>query len=254
MLLKTQPTMRVRNDTLFKSIIEEFCIEFLRFFFSNADEIFDFDKKILFFDKEFANLFPQHDDEENVKQVDKLLRVWRKDGKKEWILIHIEIQEKPEKNFAERMFNYYYRIRDKFKHKVSAIVIFTGANKKFAPSVYLEEQLGTGLKYWFNTYKVIDQDEKKLALSDNPFAVVIETVLLSLKKSKIKEAELPDLMIRIAENLQKKNISEEKIDGLVMFLRNYVRLNPENIFTIGFQWFTFKRYVKDTKSDKKRSV
>lgn len=228
MLFKTQPTMRVRNDTLFKSIIEEFCVEFLRFFFSNADEIFDFDKKILFFDKEFANLFPQHDDEENVKQVDKLLRVWRKDGKKEWILIHIEIQEKPEKNFAERMFNYYYRIRDKFKHKVSAIVIFTGANKKFAPSVYLEEQLGTGLKYWFNTYKVIDQDEKKLALSDNPFAVVIETVLLSLKKSKIKEAELPDLMIRIAENLQKKNISEEKIDGLVMFLRNYVRLNPEN--------------------------
>ena len=228
MLLKTQPTMRVRNDTLFKSIIEEFCVEFLRFFFSNADEIFDFDKKILFFDKEFANLFPQHDDEENVKQVDKLLRVWRKDGKKEWILIHIEIQEKPEKNFAERMFNYYYRIRDKFKHKVSAIVIFTGANKKFAPSVYLEEQLGTGLKYWFNTYKVIDQDEKKLALSDNPFAVVIETVLLSLKKSKIKEAELPDLMIRIAENLQKKNISEEKIDGLVMFLRNYVRLNPED--------------------------
>ena len=35
-------------------------------------------------------------------------------------------------------------------------------------------------------------------------------------------------MIKIAENLQKKNISEEKITGLALFLRNYVRLNPEN--------------------------
>jgi len=221
-------TMRVRNDTLLKSIIEEYCVEFIRFFFSNADEIFDLDKKILFFDKEFANLFPQHGDEENVMYVDKLIQVWRKDGKKEWILIHIEVQDKPEKNFAERMFVYYYHIRDKFKHKITAIVIFTGTNKKFAPSFYKEEQLGTGIKYWFNTYKVFEQEEKTLELSNNPFAVIIQTILLSLKKRKIEEGKLPDLMIKIAENLQKKNISEEKITGLALFLRNYVRLNPEN--------------------------
>ncbi len=236
--------MRIRNDTLFKSIIEEYCVELIRFFFPDADEIFDLDKKILFFDKEFANLFPQHEDEENVMYVDKLIRVWRKDGKKEWILIHIEVQDKPEKNFAERMFVYYYHIRDRFKHKITAVVIYTGTNKKFAPSFYQEEQLGTGIKYWFNTYKIFDQDEKALALSDNPFAVVIETVLLSLKKSKIEEDKLPNLMIKIAENLQKKNISEEKIAGLALFLRNYVRLSPE------YDAIFEKKYLKLTNKNK----
>jgi methylmalonyl-CoA mutase N-terminal domain/subunit len=42
-------------------------------------------------------------------------------------------------------------------------------------------------------YKVIDQDENALRMNDNPFAMVILTVLLALKKQKVEEVELIDL-------------------------------------------------------------
>ena len=52
-----------RDDSLWKAILEDLFEEFLRFFFPNADEIFDMEKGFQFLDKELEQLFPMQEDE-----------------------------------------------------------------------------------------------------------------------------------------------------------------------------------------------
>ncbi|AHF02384.1 hypothetical protein THIAE_09500 [Thiomicrospira aerophila AL3] len=44
------------------------------------------------------------------------------DGQSHWVLIHVEVQGEPEVDFAERMFKYNYRIRNKYAKDVILVV------------------------------------------------------------------------------------------------------------------------------------
>jgi hypothetical protein len=61
-------------------------------------------------DKELQKIMP--DTESGRRDVDKLIKDWRKDGIEEWvlILIHIEIQHQADGDFPRRMFVYYNRL------------------------------------------------------------------------------------------------------------------------------------------------
>jgi hypothetical protein len=98
-----------RDDALWKGLIEDLADDFLKFFFSNAEEILDLNRKITFLDKELEQLFPNTQDEFNPKYVDKLLKVYTKKGEEEWILVHVEVQGSTDKQFERRMLTYYYR-------------------------------------------------------------------------------------------------------------------------------------------------
>ena len=232
-----------RDDTLWKAILEDIFDDFLRFMYPNADDIFDISRGFDFLDKELEDLFPQSD-EENIRYVDKLVRVWLKSGEENWILIHIEVQGTSDKTFSERMYVYGYRIRDKYKRKVTAWAILTDKNKQYVPSEFSESYLGTTASYRFNMYKVITQNEHILRSNDNPFAIVILTVLLALKKDKVKEAQLVDLKMDIVKHLLQRQIAREKILALMKFLKHYVRFNSENtlIFEQKLDQFTGKTY------------
>jgi hypothetical protein len=52
------------------------------------------------------------------KYVDKLVKVHLKDGKEEWLLVHIEVQGYPDEEFSERMFRYFYKIFDRHGKRV----------------------------------------------------------------------------------------------------------------------------------------
>jgi predicted transposase/invertase (TIGR01784 family) len=232
-----------RDDTLWKGILEDIFDDFLRFMYPNADEIFDMARGFDFLDKELEDLFPQTT-EENIRYVDKLVKVWLKNGDEEWILIHIEVQGKQQKLFTERMFIYFYRIRDRYQRKITAWAILTDKNKKFTPTEFRESFLGTSNTYQFNLYKVINQDEKALMAMDNPFSIVVLTVLLALKKSNKQEVELIDLKMDLVRHLITKSISKQKIRALMNFLQHYVRFNNENtlIFEQKLEQFTGKTY------------
>src|SRR5258708_26291858 len=102
--------MRRNRDILWKGIIEEVFDDLLRFVFPKADELFDLKRKFGFLDKELAELYPEPDKSTDTRLVDKLVQVYRRDGRKEWLLVHLEVQGKSEREFPERMFRYYYRI------------------------------------------------------------------------------------------------------------------------------------------------
>jgi predicted transposase/invertase (TIGR01784 family) len=217
-----------RDDTLWKGILENLFDDFLRFFFPDADKLFDMKKGFEFLDKELEQLFPAPENMQSPKFVDKLVKVFTKAGNEEWFLVHIEIQGYDDKDFAKRMFVYFYRILDKYGKLVTAIAIFTDTNKKFKPDLYEYECLGTTATFHFNTYKIIEQDEATLTKSKNPFAMIVLTVLLALKSKKQTDEYLLGLKLRIARDLLDRNISPDKVRALMTFLKLYVNFaNPE---------------------------
>ena len=217
-----------RDDSLWKAILEDTFDDFLRFFFKNAEALFDFQRPFEFLDKELEQLFPSNPDDFSPKYVDKLVKVFTKEGEEQWILVHIEVQGSTDRDFAGRMFQYFYRIYDKYQRPITAFAILTDANKSFKPSYFEQRYLGTSLRYDFNSFKVLDQNEAVLIDSDNPFAMVVLTTLVALKKGKVSEDELLNEKIALARRLLEKRFNKVKIRALMNFLKLYVRFSSKD--------------------------
>ena len=111
--------MRGRYDEGWKEVIETFFPQFLSFFFPQIDRGIDFGKGYTFLDKELNSI-----DKKGLtgrKVVDKLVRVRRKDGAEQWLLIHIEVQGYPQKRFEQRMYVYNYRAFDQYSQDVVSL-------------------------------------------------------------------------------------------------------------------------------------
>jgi hypothetical protein len=76
-------------------------------------------------------------------------------------------------DFSKRMFQYYYRIFDKYDQDIVGIALLTDASKNFRPDMYHRSNHGTELTYKYNIYKFTDQDESELMKSANPFALAV---------------------------------------------------------------------------------
>jgi hypothetical protein len=220
-----------RNDILWKAALEDLFDDFLRFFYPDADELFDLEKGFDYLDKELEQLFPPEADNFTPRYVDKLVKVFTRKGGEEWILIHIEVQGYSENDFPKRMFQYYYRILDKYDKPITAFAILTDPNKNFHPHKYEAEFLGTGVCYWYNTYKITDQENEFLDTSDNPFAMVVLAAKLVLDGEKKNDAQLFDNAFYLAKRLLDKQISKDKIRKVINFLRFYLRFENPQMFT-----------------------
>ncbi|MBO9613472.1 MAG: hypothetical protein J7619_12290 [Dyadobacter sp.] len=214
-----------RDDTLWKSILEDIFEDFLLFFYPDAGSLFDFSKNFEYLDKELEQLFPPEDNLYQTRFVDKLVKVYCQNGDNEWILVHIEVQGYHDPDFSRRMFTYYSRILDKYDKPITAFAIFTEHNAAFKPCEYHREFMGTSVLYKFNTFKILEQEEQMLRESDNPFAIVVLTALVALKRKRISENELLKLKIELTRNLIHRNLPKSKINRLLVFLRCYIRFD-----------------------------
>lgn len=59
------------------------------------------------------------------RRCDELLKVTMKNGEEEYVLIHIEVQGCEDREFAKRMYQYMYRIYDKYNKKIYPLAIYT---------------------------------------------------------------------------------------------------------------------------------
>jgi predicted transposase/invertase (TIGR01784 family) len=233
-----------RNDFLWKGILEDVFDDFLTFFYPNAHDIFDFDKGFDFLDKELEDLFPK-EESASVRYVDKLIKVYLVGGGEKWILVHVEVQGYRDKHFEERMFTYYYRIKDKYQKDIAAWAILTDDKIHYKPYQYTSDYLGTELTYKFNVYKVLEQDEETLKNSNNIFASIILTVLINLKSEAKEEKNLVQLNLEIVRNLLKKGFPKQKVHSAMNFIRFFVRFSDENkeIFHREIEQITGKTYT-----------
>jgi hypothetical protein len=220
--------MRHDKDILWKGLLEWVFDDLLRFVFPNADMLFNMEKGFAFLDKELAELYPEPEKASDTRVVDKLVKVFRKDGGEEWVLIHIEAQgetkceERP--LFSERMFRYFYRCLDKYRRPIAAIALFTGPDARRMPASYQYAFLNTRLHYEYNTLCILDYSDKELGESDNPFAWVV----LAAKKALLQGKDLDNKLLKgklfIFRKLYLKGVAEkQKLRAIFAFLNNYLR-------------------------------
>jgi len=81
----------------------------------------------------------------------------------------------------------------------------------------------------FSSFKVLDQSEEELAVSDNPFAQAIFITKTALIGKKLSSDELYRLKIDLAKRLLSRNIPRQKVGKLIEFLKFYVRLGNEGL-------------------------
>lgn len=215
--------MSSEKDHIWKRIISKFFKQFIEFFLPELHNDIDFTYKVKFLDNQLLKIVQKSGGKDRAS--DKLVEVKMKDGTNKFILVHIEIQDSHKSDFAFRMWQYYYRIFDKFNKDITAIAIYTDPSVKFKPNNYSKSFYGTEISYKFNTYKVLDQKDKKEELinSSNPFALIILASLYYLESKKDDKKrynfkiELTKLLI--AKGFKQKDIYElfEFIDILLRF-------------------------------------
>ncbi|QQT64475.1 Abi family protein [Sphingobacterium multivorum] len=80
----------------------------------------------------FIDKFETLNNGRGVRYVDKLVKVFLKDGREQFVLYHVEIQSnKGRGDLAERMFRYFYRIWDRYKVPITAIAILADESKGY---------------------------------------------------------------------------------------------------------------------------
>ena len=251
--------MRRKNDILWKTVLEEVFGDLLRFVFKDADQIFDMDRGFEFLDKELAEIYPEPEKDSHTRFVDKLVKVFRKDGREEWLLVHVEVQGETEAKdragFAVRMLEYFTRIFFKHRKPVAAIAIFTGPDGKQMPDRFNYEFKNTRLEFQYHTLCILDYDDETLASSDNPFALVMLAAKKAMVSGKDVDAKLLEGKLFVFRKLYERGIfGKPNMEAILEFLNNYVRFEnskTNRIFTEEIDKITGNTNTMDRKEGRK---
>ena len=241
------------KDILWKGLLEWVFEDLLRFLFADADQIFDFRKGFTYLDKELSELYPNADGEHSVRFVDKLVKVYRRDGEEEWVLIHLEVQgetkaeDRP--HFGKRMFRYFYRIFDNYEKPLAAVAIFTGPDSGKLPGSFDYSFLNTRLHYGYSTLNIRGFTDEELLASDNPFALVILIARQGLLRGKDLDKRLLEGKLFIFRRLYEKGLMEKrKLQAILAFLDGYVQFENQEtcrIFRERVDQYTGKANIMD---------
>jgi hypothetical protein len=165
-------------------------------------------------DKEFQQLVPKA--AQGRRTVDKLVKVWRKNGRAVWVLIHIEVQAQRDRAFIRRMCLYNCRIFDSHLHDVASLAVLADDDPNWRPRQFRRGLWGCTLRMTFPPAKLLDYQgrEAELEASDNPFAKI---VLAHLKTLETRDDPNDRRMwkFRIARGLHECGFGAEDVQQLM---------------------------------------
>jgi len=214
-----------QNDELLKGAFEENFSDFLRFLYPNADNLFDFSKNIQFMDKELLAIVPDRDRKKGKRVADLLAKVFLKDGTEKHIMLNTEIEGGRDAEFAKRIYQYNYRIWDRYDISVATIAVYTGSRKQPKPCEYHREVLDTSLRFKYRTYHIFDHGEEELLAMDNIFAFIVVACQKALLEGKIPDEELGEDRLTIAKTLIAHHYEKDRITNFLIFLKNFLYIN-----------------------------
>ena len=209
------------NDEIWKDVLEILFPSFIKFFHKELWEAIDFGKGYKFLEQELHQLDVDYGKDK--RYVDKLVEVRLKNGKEKWLLIHIEVQGSVDNKFSERMFQYGYRIYDKYGRHAIGMAILSDTNKNFRPSYYSWEEYGTRWEYRYNTYKLLDYVGRELS-EDNPFSLVVEAWCKSQESRKSEDLR-KNFKRELLHLMYEYGHTREEIRALFIFIDGILRLS-----------------------------
>ena len=164
-------------DSPWKEALARYLPDAFALFFPEAHAQIAWERGYELLDKELQQV--TRDADLGRRLADTLVRVWRREGSDAWVLVHIEVQGQPERDFARRMFVYYYRIFDRYERPVMSVAILGDEQANWRPGTFEQELWGCRVELRYPVVKLLDWQERdaELAASANPFAVVVRAYL-----------------------------------------------------------------------------
>lgn len=216
---------RAEFDGPWKEIIEAYFNDFLAFFFPDIHADVDWSKGYEFLDTELQQVV--RDAELGKRFADKLVKVWRLTGEELWVLIHIEVQNSPETIFPKRMFEYNYRLRDRYDHPVVSLAVLTDERQSWRPQEFQSEIWGCETLFRFPMVKLLDygQEWQTLETSLNPFAIVVMAHLKALE-TKGNQVQRKDWKFSLTRRLYEKGYERQDVLNLFRFIDWVITLPP----------------------------
>lgn len=212
-------------DSPWKEALDVYFEPFLAFFLAEAHADIDWNRGYEFLDKELQKIVPES--ETGRRTVDKLVKVWRRDGEEEWVLIHIEVQSQPETDFPLRMYRYHYRLFDRYNRQVVSLAILGDDCADWRPDRFGYNLWSCSVQLQFPAVKLLDYVPRWewLESRENPFAIIVMAHLKSLETRRDVEARR-GWKVRLLKNLYARGMNSEEIRKLLRFIDWLMALPP----------------------------
>ena len=213
-------------DSPWKEALERYLPDFLALLFPEAHAGIDWSQGYEFLDKELQQV--ARDAELGRRLADKLVRVVDRQGREDWLLIHIEVQGGAAADLAERLFVYNYRIYDRHRRPVVSLPVLADERPEWRPHHFGWRRWGCEVGIRFPSVKLLDYRARwaELEASTNPFAVVIQAHLKTQETRQAPEARY-QAKLALAKGLYRRGWGRGDILELFRFIDWMLRLPEE---------------------------
>jgi hypothetical protein len=204
-------------DSPWKEALDSLFEPCLAFFLPVAHADIDWARGYEALDKELQKIVPAA--EHGRRLVDKLVKVWLKNGEERWILIHVEVQTSREGDFARRMYVYNYRIFDRYGREVISLALLADDDAKWRPSYFGYGRWGFQVGMEFPVRKLLDWAPHWQALEadPNPFAVVVLAHLKTLE-TRDNLVDRRAWKVRLVKGLYERGLTAVDVRRLFRFI------------------------------------
>ena len=209
--------LRDEYDSPWKDILESYFEDFMAFFFPEIHAEIDWARGYVFLDQELSQI--TRDAEVGKKIVDKLVKVWKLTGEETWVLLNVEIQSQEESVLGERVFTYFYRLKDKFNLPIASLVILGDDRDNWRPSTFSQSLWGCRIEFEFPIVKLLDYESQwaDLEASRTPFAIVT-MAHLKTKSTRRDLQSRKEWKFRLTRMLYEKGYERQDIIKLYRFI------------------------------------
>ncbi|MEI8374998.1 MAG: cytosolic protein [Planctomycetota bacterium] len=204
-------------DSPWKEALDVYFEPFLGLFFTQAHGEIDWGRGFESLDTELQQVVREA--ELGRRVVDKLVKVWLKDGREQWVLIHVEVQTSEEPNFAKRMYVYNYRLFDRYNREVVSLAVLGDDNPYWRPDNFGYRRWGFEARVQFPIVKLLDYAERRQQLEESPnlFATVVLAHLDTLE-TRGDPGERKDRKFRLIKGLYQRGLHAEQVRQLFQLI------------------------------------
>jgi hypothetical protein len=169
------------------------------------------------------------------RYVDKLVKVWTKEGVECWVLIHVEVQTTRDTEFPQRMYVYNYRIFDRYNRPVASLAVLADDDAAWRPSEFHNRLFGCEAGLRFPHVKLLDfaQREAVLEASTNPFAQVV-LAHLKARETRDNPADRHAWKLRLVRGLYERGFSAKDVRELFRVI-DWVMELPQSLEDVFWQ-------------------
>jgi hypothetical protein len=162
---------RIDYDNLFKTLVYRYFWEILKIVLPALYEAADRSIALDFLDKEMQKV--TFDFGEGSNRVDLLVRITLKNGSRELILCHLEIQGEAGGDLSIRMYRYKQMIYLKYGKEPVGIALLTAPRPQGEKAYYNWERFGVEVAYKYLNVPVVDLDDAVLLAEDSRIGLVL---------------------------------------------------------------------------------